>query len=316
MVSLMIDSPVFLIGAERSGTTLLRLLLDHHSEISFQHEFELCVKYLPASGWPDMETYYNQLACDRIFKHSKYTIDRSLDYPHLVNDFLLQKQRESGSKPVIGSTVHYQFSNLTRIWPNSRFIHIIRDGRDVSRSMVQVGWFGNSWNSCVRWLRSENEIDGFRPSVSDDRWIDVRYESLLEDTRGELKRICDFLGIEFDEDMFSYADDSTYEPIDASLAYQWKRKQSQREVQLIESRVGDMLVKRGYTLSGYKPIHTSFLLRTYLSLHSRLGRMKHRLKRYGLKLFCLDFIGRRFRLRSFHSRIRLLMNDIDEKHIR
>ena len=161
--SLMIDSPVFLIGAERSGTTLLRLILDHHPVVAFQHEFELSVKYLPASGWPDMRTYCDQLACDRNFTHSKYSIDPSLDYPHLVNDFLLQKQRASGSKPVIGATVHYQFSNLTRIWPNARFIHIIRDGRDVARSMVQMGWFGNSWNSCVEWVSAEHEIDNFRP---------------------------------------------------------------------------------------------------------------------------------------------------------
>ena len=312
----MIDSPVFLIGAERSGTTLLRLILDHHPVVAFQHEFELSVKYLPASGWPDMRTYCDQLACDRNFTHSKYSIDPSLDYPHLVNDFLLQKQRASGSKPVIGATVHFQFSNLTRIWPNARFIHIIRDGRDVARSMVQMGWFGNSWNSCVEWVSAEHEIDNFRPRITDARWLDVQYESLLEDARGELNRICEFLGVEFDEAMFSYADDSTYEPIDASLAYQWRRKQSQREVQLIESRVGDMLVKRGYALSGYEPIQPSFLLKAYLSLHSRLLRMKHRLKRYGLKLFLLDLVGRRLRLNSFHPKIRLLMNDIDEQHIR
>ena len=75
----MIEVPFFLIGAERSGTTLVRLLLDHHSKIAFQFEFELAVDCVSDNGdFPQVEKYIDWLDSNRIFHHSQYTIDRSL----------------------------------------------------------------------------------------------------------------------------------------------------------------------------------------------------------------------------------------------
>src|SRR5262245_48875713 len=75
----MIVQPVFLVGSERSGTTLTRLMLDHHPQIAFFFEFEYAVDWMPDSGgWPDLDAYFNSLEMDRTFQMAELTIDRSL----------------------------------------------------------------------------------------------------------------------------------------------------------------------------------------------------------------------------------------------
>jgi hypothetical protein len=136
------NAPIFLVGAERSGTTLLRLLLDSHPQITFQFEFEYAVDKINALGeYPDLKDYYQYLETHRIFQMRPFKIDKSLSYPALVQSFLIQKQAETG-KPIIGATVHHNFSHLLQLWPEARFIHLLRDGRDVARSVKEMGWTG------------------------------------------------------------------------------------------------------------------------------------------------------------------------------
>src|SRR5262249_42031140 len=67
----MIPAPLFLVGAERSGTTLLRLMLDGHPDLAWNEEFEYAVDLLPEEGgFPDLEDYYPFLKTNRVFLHS------------------------------------------------------------------------------------------------------------------------------------------------------------------------------------------------------------------------------------------------------
>ena len=76
------DAPFFLVGAERSGTTLLRLMLDHHPELAFRNEFEFAVDRVGEDGsFPDVRTYTEHLRLSRTFAMSGFAIDESLDYP-------------------------------------------------------------------------------------------------------------------------------------------------------------------------------------------------------------------------------------------
>ncbi|MEO0771531.1 MAG: sulfotransferase, partial [Cyanobacteria bacterium J06649_4] len=103
----MIQRPIFLVGAERSGTTLLRLMLDNHPQIVFWAEFEYGVNQMDSRGnFPKLDDYYKYLQSDRNFLMDGPIIDRRLTYPELVNSFLKQFQ-DFDHKPVVGATVHH-----------------------------------------------------------------------------------------------------------------------------------------------------------------------------------------------------------------
>src|SRR5205085_11314610 len=97
--------PFFLIGSVRSGTTMLRLMLDHHPQLACHFEFEYAIEKMTSSGQvPDADQYREYLRQNRIFKLSKFKIDESLSYRELVESFLIQKQKLD-SKSIVGATI-------------------------------------------------------------------------------------------------------------------------------------------------------------------------------------------------------------------
>ena len=202
----LIAQPLFLVGAERSGTTILRMMLDHHPQIAFFCEFEYAVQKVPDSqGWPELSQYYEFLETNRIFEAGQLTIDKGLDYRHLIDSFLRQKRDRDG-KPLVGATVHYQFDRLLRIWPDARFIHICRDGRDVGRSVIEMGWAGNMYTAVQRWMEAEEVWSGMRRELSANRYIDIRYEVLVTEPEATLTRLCEFIGVPYDPAMLDYSE--------------------------------------------------------------------------------------------------------------
>lgn len=312
----LISRPIFLVGAERSGTTLLRLMLDHHPQLSFYSEFEYAVDCIPdGEGLPDLDDYYDWLETHRIFQASGFAIDRTLSYPQLVNSFLSQK-RDRDAKPLIGATVHHHFDKLLRIWPDARFIHIIRDGRDVARSAIGMGWAGNVWTGVERWIEAEHLWLKLSQSIPSERKIDLTYEDLITKPIDVLTGLCNFIGIPYNDAMLSYAQTSTYDVPDARLIGQWRRKMSEYEIQLVELRIGDMLVERGYELSGLPKLILTPSIQLKLKLEDWWNRVKFRIERNGLPLFISDYLSRRFGLVQWQKNVRLQLNEIETKYLK
>jgi hypothetical protein len=305
---MMIPRPFFLVGAERSGSTMLRLMLDHHGQIACSSEFEYSVDLMPDhEGWPPLEAYHDALATHRIFQSHRYAIDPGLSYPALVNSFLVQF-RERRGKPVIGATVHRHFDRLLRIWPDALFIHLLRDGRDVARSCVGMGWAGNVWTGVEPWIEAERLWESVRASLPPNRSIEIRFEDLIRGPVEELTRVCTFLGVAYDPAMLSYPERSTFAPPDPKLVQQWRSKLSEREIQLVEGRIADMLVARGYELSGRPPLRTTPQEEWRLRLQDRLARFRHRLRLLGPSLLVADYVARRTGPRWMRVRLKKRIN--------
>ncbi|WP_169973305.1 sulfotransferase family protein [Tautonia rosea] len=297
MTSSLIEHPVFLVGSERSGSTMLRLMLQHHPLIAYGSEAEFIVQILSDdrnAEWPDHEKVRNFLELDRKFRKYNLELDPSLAYPDLARSFLAQiLERKPGSPEVVGVTIHYDYHRLPKLWPNARYIHLLRDPRDVARSVIGMGWAGNVWNASKVWKKAEHQWDVLRSQIDPERFTEIRFEELTANPTEELTRLCSFLGIPYDAAMLSYPEHSTYDAPDPKLTYQWKRKLSEHEVQLVESFLGDVMESRGYPRSGLPRIDVDPAEQKRLDRQNYWYKVKHRMKFMGPSLFTADYLARR-----------------------
>ena len=297
----MVREPFFIVGAERSGTTLLRLMLDGHGEIACHPEFEFVVDLMKDDGsTPPIEEYGRFLATNRIFQQSGRTIDRRLTYHELVDGFLEDRRRRTG-KRVVGATVHRCFDRLLHLWPDARFIHLVRDGRDVARSRIARGWGGNAWSTSRFWLEAEVLWDQLRGRLPPERWRDVRYEELVCDPHAVLDETCRFLGVRWDGGMLDYTNRSDYGPPDPRLCFQWKEKLDKREIQRAEARIGPMLENRRYALSGLPTIHVGLWMDRWLRAQNRIARYRASVRKFGLRLQLAETVSRRLGMSRWHD---------------
>ena len=310
-------SPFFLVGAVRSGTTLLRLLLGHHPQICRCDEFEYVADAIAdRPAWPDVATYIESLARRRDFREAGYRLNPALAFPDLARDFLHQRQAEDG-RPLIGATVHNHFDELLRIWPDATFIHLRRDPRDVSRSCVEMGWSGNAWAGVDTWVRQEDAWQRIRRQVPQERLLEVEFEDLVADAVKQLKRITAFLGVEYDPAMLEIEKDTTYKRPSPRASRSWRDDASEFDIRAMESRLGDRLAPSGYAPSGLPPLDITPLLRFRLRLGDRHGRMRFSVNRYGLPLWLGSLVARRvLPIQSWRDKTQLAIDRIDERHLK
>lgn len=307
--------PIFLVGSERSGTTLLRLMLDHHPQIAFNQESEFLVSQISDDGsFPDVGRYCEWLKNDRVFRHSGFDIKDGLDFVGLVKDFLEQKRKRDG-KPMVGATIHQYFSRIDKVWPEAKYIYLLRDGRDVARSVMEKGWAGNVYVAADRWLSAETEWEHYRGTLPAGSWIELHYKDLIADPRYQLEQICRFLNVDYSERMFGYAENSLYSLPDPARIEQWKRKIGRRMLQSLEEKIGDRLLERGYELSDYPRIKLSGFEKKCLYWHSKMRVYIFRIRRFGLSLLIREFLARRLGLSEHHKRLLRALHDIEDAHI-
>lgn len=310
-----LEEPFFLVGSERSGTTLLRLMLAHHRDIECAPEFEFLVEAMPAQdGWPELESYYDWLSTNRIFAPHGLFIDRALDYPALMKSFVRQYCQRT-EKPIHGATCHKHFDRLLRIWPRARFVHLVRDGRDVARSCVGMGWAGNVWHGAQRWIDAEQLWASLVPRIDAARRFELSYENVIREPEAELRRLCAFLGTDYDPGMLDYARDSSYERPDPKLIAQWKKKLRREDLALLEARIGPLLRARGYEESGVPALPVGGWTRFKLALDDRLGRFRFRCERYGLSHVVRSRLARSLGIEAWVRALRLEQNEIDNRHL-
>jgi len=296
-------------------------MLDWHPQLAFLQEFEYAIERMPDSqDWPDLRQYLLYLETDRIFQEARrlvgFTIDASLDYPHLIDSFLRRKRDHDG-KPLVGATVHRHFDRLLRIWPDARFIHILRDGRDVGRSCIEMGWAGNMYTAVERWIDAETLWANLSRDIPADRRIEVRYETLVSEPEATLTQLCAFLGLPYDPVMLDYPKDgSTYGPPTPQMIGQWRRKLPPEQVRLAEARIGTMLAERDYEPSGYPPLEVTPAVERQLRLQSRWYSAMFRRRRFGTALFLADMLTRRVGPRTWQASVRRRLNAIENQYLK
>jgi hypothetical protein len=309
-----LDSPVFVCGALRSGTTLLGLMLAFHPRIVHAGEMDFLLECPgAANGRPDLPAYARKLRGNRIFRTSQVEIDESLPYKELVRSFADQK-RQPGK--LLAINVHRNFTRIPEIFPHARFIHLLRDPRDVAHSSVRMGWAGNVYFGVDHWIGSEREFEKLEREVDPDRVHTLRNGALVRQPKNELTRLCAFLGVDYDPAMLGYPNATTYGPPDPTLVGQWRRKLTRTQAALVEAKAEELMTARGYSLSADRIVKPGPLRLLALRLHNRAGRIVFSIRRYGVLWTFLEIAGRRLRLRSVADLAQRKIDDQTVKYLK
>ena len=185
---------MFVICTLRSGSTLLRVLLDSHSQIRSPHELHLRhVSVGFDEKWS--ERSMNELGLDQ----------RAAEY--LLWDRLLHRELAASGKSIIADKTPnnvFIVDRLREAWPDARFIYLLRHPGAIARSRQAYKGEGSDddVDRNARLIRRYCEaLEAARQTYPGHT---LRYEDLTADPERELRAICSFLGIAYEEGMLEY----------------------------------------------------------------------------------------------------------------
>lgn len=293
---------VFICGALRSGTTLLRLMVDQHPRLSNPGEMDFLFEY--DASYDDTEAlahYAKEISRNRVFRALGLKIDPTLTYDMLVRSLVDQCRREG---EILTINVHRNFQRIPDIFPDAGFIHLLRDPRDVARSSIGMGWAGNVYYGVDHWIASEKDFEALAGRISSHQHYELTFEDLVTEPEAALSGLCRFLGEQFDPEMLAYAQHSTYEKPDPAIRQQWRRKLSATEVDLIESKARPMMSARGYEPACPTSLAPNWVTRTRLAIDNRYRRYTFMLGRYGFGLTFLIALKKIAPVPAFRAYVR------------
>lgn len=273
------EQPFFIIGIGRSGTTLIRLMLHHHPRIAIPYESHFITDYYQnADHYGDLtnEDNLRHLVSD-ILKEDllvkwdhQFDVDRvmkSVEHPTLngVFDAIYRDYAKGKGKERWGDKSDYldRVHVINKVFPNAKFIHIVRDGRDVANSVMKMTWGPKDIIRAAEWWHAHIWL-GIRIGsvLGEQRYLQVHYEKLVEDSEKELKRICEFLGEDYSPKMLEYYKDSKkaipedrkgqhYNADSApkkSRTYAWKKEMSPMNIAIFNLYARPSLQELGYEI--------------------------------------------------------------------
>jgi hypothetical protein len=302
----------FVFGALRSGTTLFRLMLDHHPQLVNPGEVDFLFDHIHEdaahpTGWRyDLDA----LQLSRIFRARGLEIPAGLQGTDLLQAFLAQFGDGTGDKTGdktgahVTLNVHRNASKIARLLPQARVIHMLRDGRDVASSSIGMGWVGNSYYGVDHWIATERDWDAAAALLPEAQRMELRFEALMSDLEGQLAAVCAFMGVDFAPEMLRYHETSSYGPPDPKIAQQWKRKAPPRMIALIEGKCAALLQARGYDLAGPGPAQPNAWERLWLPAQNRVKRSYFNFHRLGPGLFLRFHFARLLGTQGMKTRLR------------
>jgi hypothetical protein len=284
--------PVFVVGAPRSGTTLLAAMLSAHSRMMCGPETQFFT-HLPrrraarppaAPAWPREAvdfvaslTINGQPVVDAfgisIREVEEYLRTRPPSWAAALESIVATFARAHGKPRWVEKTPNHllELATIRREFPGARVVRIVRDPRDAALSMRQLPWTSDHVLPNLH-LWEEWDRSSWQFFESDALSRTVRYESLVEDPRRELGGLCDFLGECFEEGMLDTSatgpalaargeswKETVKGPVNARRTGVWRRELDPSLHRLAELVCADGLRRYGYPASA-GPIRTVFAL--------------------------------------------------------
>lgn len=293
------NSPIFIVGANRSGTTLLRLILNAHSQLAIPEEiiyFGSTMAGVPIEKWrnpglsePAYKAFISKFvdeSCSVLDGIDQEGIKQEIlesdarDFCHPYRTVLESwaqlhgKQRWGEKTP--GNLFYADI--LLEMFPDARFIHIVRDPRAGVSSMMKTTFFPKdiAFNAMSRrkFMTKGREI--LEKAVPASQRLLLRYEDIVKAPEPTVQAICSFINVSFEPAMLSfYKDSSRYmkaeaansfnsaatKPISEDMLDKWKKNLTPAEVSMIERVCYDQMRAFGYEMAG-----TGLSFRQYIEL--------------------------------------------------
>lgn len=275
----------FIVGRPRSGTTLLRTLFDAHPNVNIPPESQFIVNLFPKYGkktnWTekDILSFYKDLLNQWLFD------TWTMDYNTLKKALLSCEGRNTYG--TICKTVYKQYCSLfdkrelllfgdknpgyaiyskllLKIFPEAKFIHILRDYRDNFASIKNVDFelpvpslVVQKWKYFFRKFNKDS-------TVKPDAFYVIKYEDLAKEPEIHMQKLCNFIGIDYNDSIFDFYKKKDeilkiYPPgyihnYHSSLGHEintsrigiWKKQLSSRQVKLMDATAGKIAEQAGY----------------------------------------------------------------------
>ncbi len=267
---------IFVIGAPRSGTSWLHQMLAEHKAMAGLGATELTLFSRYLSPW--VTNFANEKRDNEAGKWSQglpvlFTDEEFEQHMRGFVDAVYTKLHERTPSATHLLDKHPNYSNhlplIDRFLPQSKFVHIIRDGREVAVSMIsvrrRVGHSpGEVRGAATEWKRCITNARAYAATLGSDRYLEVRYEDLVNDTAGQLARVFAFCGIEanrtFVESVAASHNievrqvsggDASLNKLRATPGAIWKEKMSIAERRMFDRIAGPLLRELGYAGTGW-----------------------------------------------------------------
>ncbi len=305
----MTNSPTFLAGAERSGTTLFRLLVDSHPEITCLEGIDYVLDAIPTKGrFKTLDEYRTFLETQNVWLTAGMTINDDLgSFEAVVDDFLTQRMAAAG-KDKVAARIRGSYAQALRVWPDARFVHIVRDPRAVALSTKPFEWGGHVYIGIAKWIEEEKEWIKLTETLPADRHMEIRFEELVTDHVRVLTDVCEFMGVDFTEEMYSYVEETDFEMPIPAKADEWRSVITDKETRYVEARVGDLLEERGFEHSGLPPLTVTTEDAIKLKKDLRIQRWKQKLELHGW-VGPAELIVRKAGISALHTPLKRMMNE-------
>jgi len=266
----------FIVGCPRSGTSLLRFMLDAHPSIAVTPETHFGERHLSDSRSAAVGAF---CASDAFLRMQidedrfRRAVNEAPQTPHLREDpwrplrIALHEFARCRGVDIVGEKTpsHALHLNaLSSAFPRARFLLVLRDPRAVAASWLQTSWSKQTpIEVAEKWRRHSRAMRQARDSLG-DRCLEVRYEELVEDPEAVLGSICSLLGVEFDSRMLRFHDrrrddpdarlppdegrdnSRLYGPVDPTRMGAWRHELGPRDRCRIESACGRTMIEMGY----------------------------------------------------------------------
>jgi hypothetical protein len=220
------QKPIFIIGCERSGTTLIRLILHSHPNIALPPQTKFLKKiYKRRLQWRNLANEANRIKLSHWFtdhfdNHTKLP-DLGLEAGDIRKEIVssatslgaaatgvFKLYSRKFNKPRWGDKRPYYIKyvkQLLALFPDAQIIHVVRDGRDCIASLMKMPWWKKDLAyTILNWQEAIQEGKRANRSLPVEQFIEIRYEDFVSHPEKWARELCRFLGEKYNSDMLKF----------------------------------------------------------------------------------------------------------------